>query len=103
MVLIFFYEHSDHKIVCTIWCNTYIYLQESENESIRSIWNQKVKPQGKDAFTNPDVGMERVRNEFHAFLVNHSIGSLMQYNLNHDFTGGNYVGVSHHSQNMARA
>lgn len=70
VVLVFFFnEQSDHKIFYTIRYNTYINFQETVNEHIMSIWKNKVKPQDKDAFTNPDVGMERVRNEFHAFLV----------------------------------
>jgi hypothetical protein len=41
------------------------------DENIKKIYTEKMKPQMKKAFTNPEIGIERVRNEFHSFLVNH--------------------------------
>jgi len=32
-----------------------------------------MKPQGAKAFTSPEIGVERVRNEFHSYLVSYSV------------------------------
>jgi len=39
-----------------------------------------MKPQGASAFTSPEIGVERVRNEFHSYLVSYS--ALQFYCLN---------------------
>ncbi|VVC30077.1 Ionotropic glutamate receptor [Cinara cedri] len=48
--------------------HNYIYFNETVDKNIKKIYLNKIKPQGKNAFTSPEVGVERVRNEFHSFL-----------------------------------
>jgi len=49
-----------------------IKLQETEDENIKKIYREKMKPQGSMAFTSPEIGVARVRNEFHSYLVSSS-------------------------------
>ncbi|XP_050421371.1 uncharacterized protein LOC126833853 [Adelges cooleyi] len=50
--------------------HNYIYFNETDNQYVKKIYRNKMLPEGqKKAFTKPDVGMARVRNEFHAYLV----------------------------------
>ncbi|CAH1738065.1 unnamed protein product [Aphis gossypii] len=48
--------------------HNYIYFNETVDENIKKIYFEKMKPQGAKAFTSPEIGVERVRNEFHSYL-----------------------------------
>jgi len=43
-----------------------------------------MKPQGAKAFTSPEIGVERVRNEFHSYLVSYSVTSPLNRSLPFD-------------------
>ncbi|XP_022170942.1 uncharacterized protein LOC111034171 [Myzus persicae] len=43
--------------------------KETVDENIKKIYLEKMKPHGAMAFTSPEIGVERVRNEFHSYLV----------------------------------
>ncbi|XP_026805102.1 uncharacterized protein LOC113548425 [Rhopalosiphum maidis] len=49
--------------------HNYIYFNETVDKNIKKIYLEKMKPQGTRAFTSPEIGVERVRNEFHSYLV----------------------------------
>lgn len=62
-------------------------LQETVDPHIKKIYLEKIKPQGEKGFTSPETGLERVRNQFHSFVVNigrtERIGSTIMTRNNH--------------------
>ncbi|EDS35584.1 ionotropic glutamate receptor-invertebrate [Culex quinquefasciatus] len=47
----------------------FVYFNESKDPAVKELFQKKMKPLGKKAFTEADVGMRRVRDEFYAFSV----------------------------------
>lgn len=47
----------------------WVYYNESKDPAVQALFRKKIRPQGKRAFTEADVGMRRVKNELYAFQV----------------------------------
>lgn len=67
-IYLYIMPSTEHNTMSTVQCINQIYLQETDDENIKKIYLDKIK--GINAFTGPEIGIERVRNEYHAYLVN---------------------------------
>ncbi|XP_058827986.1 glutamate receptor ionotropic, kainate glr-3-like [Topomyia yanbarensis] len=47
----------------------WVYFNESKDPGVQALFRRKIKPQGKRAFIEADVGMRRVKDELYAFQV----------------------------------
>ncbi|XP_055529432.1 uncharacterized protein LOC129721183 [Wyeomyia smithii] len=47
----------------------WVYYNESKDPAVQALFRKKIRPQGKKAFTEANVGMRRVKDELYAFQI----------------------------------